>query len=111
MQTPAGKECPHFYGNYYRGREQEECRLLMEHGLPWTPSLCETCPVPAIRQANACPHMRLRPVLRRDLLPPWRQRLHIEAYCTKTTRPVPEPKVGCGQCHELPEAFRNILKE
>ncbi len=111
MQTPAGKECPHFYGNYYRGREQEECRLLMEHGLPWTPSLCETCPVPAIRQANACPHMRLRPALRRDLLPPWRQRLHIEAYCTKTTRPVSEPKVGCGQCHELPEAFRNILKE
>ena len=28
MKTPAGKECKYFYGNYYRGAHQEECRLI-----------------------------------------------------------------------------------
>lgn len=110
MQTPAGKECPHFYGNYYRGREHEECRLLQEHNLPWQAALCKTCPVPAIRQANACPHMRLRPQIQRDLLPPWHKRVVVSAYCTKSQQEVAEPQVGCGQCHELPEAFQSLLK-
>ena len=30
MRTPAGKECQYFYGDYYRGRNQEECRLLSD---------------------------------------------------------------------------------
>ena len=37
MKTPAGKECKFFYGDYYRGRQHEECRLLKDHGLSWTP--------------------------------------------------------------------------
>ena len=28
MQTPAGQECRYFYGDYYRGRNHEECRLI-----------------------------------------------------------------------------------
>ena len=33
MKTPAGTECKYFYGDYYRGRNHEECRLL---GAAWT---------------------------------------------------------------------------
>ncbi len=57
MKTPAGSECKYFYGDYYRGRDHEECRLL---GAQWKPALCRTCPVPAIEMANACEFMRLR---------------------------------------------------
>jgi len=28
MKTPAGKDCKYFYGDYYRGRDLEECNLL-----------------------------------------------------------------------------------
>lgn len=97
MRTPAGKECVYFYGNYYRGRSQEECRLL---GPEWRPALCETCPVPEIILANACKHQELRGKVVRPfkLLKP---RVEIEAYCTKCACEVKEPRVGCGQCHNL----------
>ncbi|GAB4525077.1 MAG: hypothetical protein Fur0018_09220 [Anaerolineales bacterium] len=110
MQTPAGKTCPHFYGDYHRGRQHEECRLLEEHRQPWQPSLCETCPVPDILQANACPNLRLRPQVRRDLLP-WRKRVVLTAYCTKSQQEVAEPHIGCGQCHDLPASFRLFMDE
>ncbi len=103
MRNPAGVECPYFYGDYYRGRERESCRLL---NADWKPALCFSCPVPGIRQANACQHMRLLPHLVRD----WRRgglrkRVQVQAYCQKTRRDVPQPEVGCGHCHALPEIF------
>jgi hypothetical protein len=54
MKTPAGKECKFFFGDYYRGRNREECRLLQAAGERWTRDLCRTCPVPGVLQANAC---------------------------------------------------------
>ncbi len=111
MRTPAGRECKHFYGDYYRGREREECRLLKAHDIPWTPDLCASCPVPDILRANACTFMELRPVLQRSLLPPWRREVRVTAFCRKTSRPVSEPEVGCGQCHTLPEAFLHIADD
>ncbi len=60
MRTPAGKECKYFYGNYFRGRNTEECRLLRESEQTWTSSLCATCPVPDVMRANACEFLRLR---------------------------------------------------
>ncbi len=102
MQNPYGIECPYFYGDYYRGREQETCRLL---GDDWEPELCQGCPAPGIRQANACEHLALLPHLKRD----WRRRLRrtvtVRAYCRKSARDVPHPEIGCGECHTLPEIF------
>jgi len=49
MKTPAGKECPHFYGDYYRGRNTEECRLLKAQGEHWTRDLCTACPFLKLR--------------------------------------------------------------
>jgi hypothetical protein len=59
MRTPFGSECPFFYGNYFRGKSDEECRLIGNRPPPdnWTPDLCKSCPVPAILRANACKNM------------------------------------------------------
>jgi len=100
MRTPAGRECRYFYGNYYRGRQQEECRLLADSRPPqrWTPDLCATCPVPDIVQANACEHMVLYGHVDKGFLG-LRRRVRVTAFCLKSRAAVDEPRVGCGQCH------------
>jgi hypothetical protein len=106
MRTPAGKECRYFYGDYYRGRHDEECRLLKDANpaLPWKPDLCNTCPVPEIIMANACHYMVLIPRLVRSF-PFTRKQVHIETYCEKTNRSGFDPHIGCGECHALPPIF------
>jgi hypothetical protein len=100
MRTPAGKECKYFYGNYYRGRHHEECRLIGNVPRPgnWTPDLCKTCPVPGIQLANSCPHLVLHGEVTSQFLG-FRRRVKISAYCLKSEQNVPEPEIGCGQCH------------
>ena len=106
MRTPAGKECRYFYGNYFRGRNIEECRLLADSNPPqtWKPSLCETCPVPDILMANGCAHM----ILEGDVYRPFfigKPEVRIRAFCKKTNQRVAEPHIGCGECHSLPPVF------
>ena len=105
MRTPAGKECIYFYGDYYRGRNQEECRLLQAAGERWAPNLCETCPVPGIQLANACKFQQLRGSVIRPLSAMFQRRVQVSAFCEKTKRHVSEPHVGCGECHSLPFTF------
>lgn len=100
MRTPAGTECRFYYADYYRGRSQQECRLIARNRASerWTPDLCRTCPVPAILRANACPNMILEARVRRRL---WLlRRVAVEAFCTLMKEEVTEPMVGCGHCHE-----------
>jgi len=106
MQTPAGKECRYFYGDYYRGRDHEECRLLNSTSppLPWKSALCFTCPVPEILLANACPHMILEPQLVRPF-PFLKQQVQVKTYCSQTLRSNFDPFIGCGECHPLPPVF------
>jgi hypothetical protein len=106
MRTPYGQECRYFYGDYFRGRNHEECRLF-DASLPnqhWTPDLCRTCPVPEILLANACLYMEIKGIITRTF-PFLNRRVQVKAYCTKTLRNVPEPHIGCGECHPLPEIF------
>jgi hypothetical protein len=104
MRTPAGKECSYFFGDYYRGRNHEECRLLASASppQPWSPSLCSQCPVPDILNANACSNLLLQPRVQ-TTLPLLRKAVRITASCSKTGRSVEEPKIGCGECHPLPD--------
>jgi len=106
MRTPAGKECQYFYGDYYRGRKHEECRLLASNhpALHWTPDLCSTCPVPEILLANACTYMVLEPRVDRPF-PFIKRQVRIRTYCTKTQRSDFDPHIGCGDCHPLPATF------
>jgi len=103
MKTPAGSECSYFYGDYYRGRDHEECRLL---GGTWKRELCHTCPVPSILRANACEFMRLRPEVMRPLTAGFKQRVRVTAYCEKTERSGFDAHIGCGECHPVPPEFR-----
>lgn len=106
MRTPAGNECPYFFGDYYRGRNQEECRLLgpnpKQNG--WTPNLCKTCPVPGIVLANACPNMALTGTIQKTLFGLFRG-VKVSAFCSLSQSEVSEPHIGCGQCHPLPPEF------
>lgn len=106
MRTPAGKECSYFFGDYFRGRDREECRLLSGSSPPitWNPQLCETCPVPDIQIANACTYMELGPSLGRPL-PFMKSKVRVSAYCNKTDRSGFDPHIGCGECHRLPPVF------
>jgi hypothetical protein len=102
MKTPAGTECKYFYGDYYRGRDREECRLI---GAAWTRSLCSTCPVPGIDRANACEFMRLRGEVTRPIAAAFQRRVKVTAFCEKTERSGFDPHIGCGECHPFPPIF------
>jgi hypothetical protein len=109
MKTPAGRECPHFFGDYFRGRNVEECRLLKFNGQVWSPHLCKTCPVPDIVRANSCEHMKINAFVARPFAAMFQRRVQVSAYCEKSQRKVSEPQVGCGGCHDLP--FKFEIKE
>lgn len=100
MRTPAGKECPYFYGDYHRGRSKEDCRLLdnSEPNQRWRRELCFSCPVPDIIRANACEHQVLKARVERTFLF-LKRRVQVQAYCVKCTCDVADPYIGCGQCH------------
>lgn len=106
MRTPAGKECSFFYGDYYRGRSNEECRLLKDASPPleWKPTFCSDCPVPDIQMANACEFMQLTPKLIRSF-PFTKQRVQVNTSCVKTKLRGFDPHIGCGECHKLPPIF------
>ncbi len=102
MKTPAGTECKYFYGDYYRGRDHEECRLL---AAGWTRDLCRTCPVPAILRANACESMVLRAEVARPLAAAFQRRARVTPFCEKSGRSGFDPHIGCGECHPVPPVF------
>lgn len=110
MRTPSGVECSYFYGNYFRGRQDEECRLIGNEPAPnnWTPSLCASCPVPGILLANACLDLVLQGNVNKGFLG-FKKQVEVTAFCTKTQRDVSEPAIGCGECHPLPAVFTENL--
>jgi len=107
MRVPTtGKECPYFYGDYHRGRNYEECRLITDSKPPWEIKYCKTCPVPEIVRANACPTM----ILSGEIKPVFlglNKKVSITAYCTKTHKDVDNPYIGCSECHPILETFKD----
>jgi len=100
MRNPAGVECTYYYEDFHRGRSIQTCRLIDRDPQDgeWEPGLCDSCPVPAIRRANACPNMVLRAwVVRRwwGLV----RRVEVRARCTEYQVDVEDPYRGCGRCH------------
>ena len=106
MRTPAGKECPFFYGDYYRGRTHEECRLLPGPApeKTWAPALCSDCPVPEIFLANACEQMQFDARVERRLFG-LKRFVTVDVYCRRCECDVEDPHIGCGQCHPGIEGF------
>jgi hypothetical protein len=102
MKTPYGKECKYYYTDYFRGKNTEECRLILTNPVSelWKPALCQTCPVPDILLANACPNLALRAHVGKSMLG-WLRKIEVEAACREYRVQVSQPKVGCGHCHEV----------
>ena len=101
MRTPSNRECPYFYGDYYRGREMEECRLLpSSSSIQWKPDTCKNCPVPDIVLANACKNMVLELQVKKTL-PFMKPQILVNTFCEKTKRQGFDPYIGCGECHEI----------
>ena len=103
MKTPDGRECKFFYGDYYRGRNFEECRALInpQDKKDWNSAVCKSCPVPAILQNNACPNMALTTYFQKSL---FGKRIRVKAWCSRSHGIVRNPNVGCGLCHLPQEA-------
>ena len=101
MRTPAGKECRFYYADYYRGRDVQECRLIARNreSPPWKPGLCQTCPVPDILRANACPNLVLDARVSKRLLGIVQQ-VEVTGWCSEYFLDVDRPAIGCGHCHE-----------
>jgi hypothetical protein len=111
MRTPAGFECSYFFGDYFRGKNREECRLIGNAPPPnhWSRDLCKTCPVPGIQRANSCPDMNLTGHVQRNFFG-LQKKVEIKGFCQKTNRVVADPHIGCGECHDLPEIFMGTPK-
>ncbi|MHC1741136.1 MAG: hypothetical protein AB9897_08520 [Anaerolineaceae bacterium] len=109
MKTPSGIECHFFYGDYYRGKNLEECRLLGNSSSKqnWTSELCKNCPVPAIKRANACESMVLTLNIKKKPLKA-RKIITVSAYCPKSGKIVDVPEIGCGICHPLSDIFTEM---
>ena len=83
--------------------------MLKAQGERWTRDLCATCPLPEITRANSCQHMKVKTRIIRPITAMFQRRVQVNAFCEKTHRNVPEPQVGCGECHALP--FHLEIKE
>jgi hypothetical protein len=102
MKTPYGKECKYYYGDNFRGRASEECRLIENNPESdnWYPALCQTCPVPDILMANQCEHMRLYGRVGKSIFG-LSKKVEVEAFCDRYFLDVKDPRTGCGHCHEV----------
>jgi hypothetical protein len=111
MITPAGKECPYYYEDYYRGRAQQECRLIAANpaSKPWRPRDCSHCPVPDILRANASDDLVLKARVNTGVLGLIGVHVEVEAHCRKHEIPIEDPYVGCRLCNAEHPGVAEIL--
>jgi len=95
MKTPAGKECKHYYQDFHRGRNVQECRLVKQNpdSERWHPSDCEKCPVPDILLANADPDMELTLTIKKGFLG-FGRKLEVTAKSLSEGTIIEDPYVG-----------------
>jgi hypothetical protein len=110
MKTPAGKECPHFYADFHRGRNVQTCRLVEQNkaSAPWHPSDCGRCPVPEILTANASAVMQLRLTIKPGVLGIGRKTV-VDAWCSRHQIAIADAFVGCPNCNAERPGISEIL--
>lgn len=99
MRTPDGRDCRYFYGDYYRGRNFEECRALSspEDKKNWTSKLCSKCPMPGYLRNNSCKNLVYSVSIESIF---FIKNMKVKAWCSHAHDLVKDPNVGCGHCHE-----------
>jgi hypothetical protein len=92
MKTPAGKECKHYYEDFHRGRNIQECRLVKYNAQSerWHPKDCGRCPIPDILRANADPDMILELTIKNGFLGLGRK-LDVVAYSESDGSVIDDP--------------------
>ncbi len=90
--------CRYFYGDYFRGKNVEECRLIEanpENVIGWKRKLCDTCPVPAVLIGSNCRDLELEGTVTKSL---FRERVEISfAVCTRHLEQLSDP-LDCPLC-------------
>jgi len=111
MRTPAGKDCPHYYADFNRGRHVQACRMIEQNKLSplWQPTDCTKCAIPDILRANASPSMRLTLTVRSGIVFSIGRRLDVSAMCDKHNVRINDPFVGCEQCNADRPAIQAFL--
>jgi hypothetical protein len=69
--------CRYFYGDYFRGKNHEECRLLdasPDNQRSWHRKLCDTCPVPELLMSSNSRDLLLEAAVKRSFL---RERVEV----------------------------------
>jgi hypothetical protein len=100
MRTPAGKDCQHYYQDFHRGKNVQECRLSQGNpaSLQWKPGDCARCPVPDMLNANASQYLELKLTIKPRLLGLGRQ-VEVAASCLKHQITIEDAYVGCPKCN------------
>lgn len=91
-------DCKYFYGDYFRGRDYEECRLLassQNNQRPWRRKLCDSCPVPQLLRSTDCHGLALEAEVQRRF---FRDRVEVTfAVCTEHMLELDDPS-HCPEC-------------
>ncbi len=97
MKKPVN--CRYFYGDYFRGRNKEECRLIDANPTnqhPWKRKLCDSCPVPEIIITSSSRDLGLEAEVKQGWL--WNQQVNVTfAICRKHMRQLEDPH-NCPEC-------------
>lgn len=90
-------QCRYFYGDYHRGRNIEECRLIEANpeSRPWKRKLCDSCPVPEIVMTSNSRDLVLEGEVKRKLI--WENVEVTFAICQKHMVELDDPHY-CPEC-------------
>jgi hypothetical protein len=90
--------CRYFFGDYFRGMNKEECRLIAanpDNARPWQRSLCDRCPVPEMLIVSNSRDLLLEGEVKRKFL---RDNVEVTlAICGKHRISLDNPRY-CPQC-------------
>jgi len=101
--------CRYFYGDYHRGNNKEECRLLAAspgNERPWRRGHCNSCPVPELTRETNCRDLLLEAEVQKRFLS---ERVVVTfSVCAKHLIDLDDP-LHCPECAKEWESIRNSL--
>lgn len=96
--TTGPVNCRYFYGDYFRGKNKESCRLLEanpNNQRAWSRQLCDSCPVPEIIRTSNSTDLLIEAEVKRKFL---RSAVEVTfAVCSKHLVELTDPRY-CQEC-------------
>ena len=100
--------CRYFYGDYFRGKNKEACRLVdanPDNQRSWRRSLCDSCPVPELLITSNSRDLLLEAEVKRRFL---REQVEVTfAVCSKHMLELSDPQ-NCPECAKEREKLGSI---